>query len=152
MCRLRLLSEASRAGVQVDLLAEATKFTWADAPQFVSPCGSAFFQSALDAWFAASGMGARHMQSYGSYTPKPPSGEHDSQAWLLAQLNNQGKKPVLAIATSSAAPLVWPPKLTRYANGSVQGNAAAASADCCRCNTNITAHPIKPTKTPRAPP
>ncbi|HEV8042402.1 MAG TPA: hypothetical protein VGP62_26230 [Bryobacteraceae bacterium] len=36
----------------------------------------------------------------GSYTPKPSNGKRDSQAWLLAQRNQQGMKPVLAIATN----------------------------------------------------
>jgi polyphosphate kinase len=48
--------------------------------------------------------GARHMQSDGSYTPKPRNGRHDSQAWFLAQrsLHDHEMKPVLAIAPNSS--------------------------------------------------
>ena len=47
--------------------------------------------------------GARHMQSDGSYTPKPRNGRHDSQAWFLAQRPSHDRemKPVLAIASNS---------------------------------------------------
>ena len=48
--------------------------------------------------------GARHMQSDGSYTPKPRNGRHDSQAGFLAQRasHHYEMKPVLAIAPNSS--------------------------------------------------
>ncbi|HLK17512.1 MAG TPA: polyphosphate kinase 1 [Bryobacteraceae bacterium] len=38
---------------------------------------------------------ARHLQSDGSYTPKPRNGRHDSQAWFLRQRGSGEMKPVL---------------------------------------------------------
>jgi len=151
---MRLLSEASRAGVQVDLLVRGICCLRPGVPELsdnirvISIVGR-FLEHSRIFWFRNGGQdevylgsadlmprnlnrrvevlfpirsqrlvrrvrdeilnqylsddtGARHMQSDGSYTPKPPNGTRDSQAWFLAQRNTQrnkhGMKAVLAIA------------------------------------------------------